>query len=191
MCLGISNGLWYNLKLRVDMKTKFTRNAVYPASFDPFTLGHLEILHQAKHVFDHVTLLIGDNPTKKSYFTVEERLSFLIDITKSYDNVSAAYLGNRFVVDYALENSYDFMIRGLRNVNDFVDEFSRSQINKQINSFVTTVTFMAEKEYADISSSMVKSLIGYENWENVVKKYLPGAIHDSFFKIVKQKLDKS
>ena len=92
--------------------------AVYPGSFDPVTNGHIDILDRASKAFDKVVFLLSVNPSKKSRFTVEERLSAMKEIAKRYDNVEVDY-SDGLVVNYAKEKGARFIIRGLRAVTDF------------------------------------------------------------------------
>jgi pantetheine-phosphate adenylyltransferase len=125
-------------------------------------------------------LAIGVNPEKKTMFTVEERFQFLHHITELYPNVTLDTFDNAYLVDYAKFVGAKYLIRGLRNSADFEYEMTMSQVNKEINSDVQSVFFMADRQYADISSSTVKKLIGPPGWQTVVRRFIPDVMYEDF-----------
>lgn len=163
--------------------------AVYAGTFDPWTLGHSHVLSQAIQVFD-VTLAIGINPAKKPLFPLATRLEFLRDVAQEYnqerERVVASTFEGLYAVNYAESIGANFIIRGIRNPTDFQDEYTLSQINHTINPNIRTVFFMADREYADISSSVVKGMIGPAGWEQVVKHYVAPSMWDRFITEVKK-----
>jgi pantetheine-phosphate adenylyltransferase len=160
------------------------RHAVYAGTFDPFTNGHKHVLMQALPIFERITLAIGVNPAKKAMLSLENRLSMLRDVASAQSNVKVSSFENLYLVDYAESIGARYIIRGLRNVADFEYELSISQINKGINPRIRTVFLMADREFADISSSMIKGLVGPRDWQKVVKEYLPMEMWDKFIKAV-------
>jgi pantetheine-phosphate adenylyltransferase len=133
---------------------------LYPGSFDPITLGHMNIIKQASDIFDEVIVAIMQNPDKinKGFFTVEERLAIINEIYKDNDNVKVISSSGA-TINVARENDCKIIVRGLRNIIDFAQEYSLQQINKEIsNNEIRTVCLFADKDYQDISSSMVKEL---------------------------------
>ena len=162
-----------------------TSHAVYAGSFDPITKGHVHIISQAAPLFEKLTIAIGVNPTKKSYFKLTDRLSMLEDVATTIDaSVATDYFEGQYLVDYAESIGAQYIVRGLRNSADFEAELTMAQINQKLNPRIRTVFFMADRAFADISSSSVKGLIGYRNWQKAVRKYLPVEIHANFFKAV-------
>ena len=159
------------------------RHAVYAGTFDPFTKGHEHILNQALPLFDQVTLAIGVNPAKKTMFHLSDRMDMLNDLALS--NVQVRSFENEYLVNFAQSIGAQFVIRGIRNVADFEYEHAMAQVNLKINPDVRTVFFMADPEFAAISSSMVKSLIGPEGWEYVAKPYVPIQIAHRFVTLVR------
>lgn len=167
------------------------RHAVYAGTFDPFTKGHQHVLSQAIPIFDTITLAIGINPAKKTLFTLDDRLAMLRDVASNsatpkdrWTRMRVSSFENLYLVDYAESIGAQYIIRGLRNAADFEYELSMAQINQGINPRIRTVFFMADRGFADISSSMVKGLIGPKDWQNVVKEYLPMEMWERFFKVV-------
>lgn len=133
------------------------KKAVYPGSFDPITIGHMEILQRAVEVFDEVTLLLAVNPKKKSVFTVEERLEMMREATKDIKGVKIDFYPG-LTVDYCRKNGAKHMIRGLRAVTDFEYEFQLAAANNFAGPDVDVVFFMARKENTFISSSTINQL---------------------------------
>lgn len=156
------------------------QKAVYAGTYDPWTKGHSHVLDQAAPLFSKITLAIGVNPAKKPLFSLDTRLSFLRDVAAAYDNVRVDSFEGIYLVDYAERIGATHIIRGLRNVADFESELSLAQINLGINPRIRTVFFMADRAYADISSSNVKAMIGPEGWKDVVKDYIPMQMWNRF-----------
>ena len=150
------------------------KHAVYAGTFDPFTKGHEHILKQAIPLFDRITLAIGLNPTKKTLLDLDSRIDLLNDVCYGLDSMlQVSQFENMYLVNYAASIGADYVIRGLRNSSDFEYEYTMAQINQEINPLVRTVFFMADPQYAAISSSMVKGLIGPHGWQLVVREYIP------------------
>jgi pantetheine-phosphate adenylyltransferase len=131
--------------------------AVYPGSFDPITNGHLDVLKRSLKVFDEVILLLANNPTKKSAFSVEERLAMMKDAVKDLDHVQVDYTDG-LTVDYAKNHHAVALIRGLRAVTDFEYEFQLAAANHFANPDIEMVFFMANEGTTFISSSTINQL---------------------------------
>ena len=117
------------------------RIAVYPGSFDPITNGHLDVLKRALGVFDEVILLLAVNPTKKSVFSVEERLDMMKEATKGMKGVHVDYYPG-LTVDYCRSHQAKHLIRGLRAVTDFEYEFQLAAANEFADPEIDMVFFM-------------------------------------------------
>lgn len=132
---------------------------LYSGSFDPITKGHMDIIRQAREIFDELVVAIMQNPQKKaSFFTDEERLSMIKELYKDDPHIKVV-IGASSAVDEAINNDCKAIIRGLRSLKDFDYESLLQQINKEIsNGRVNTVCFFAEKNYQFISSSVVKEV---------------------------------
>ena len=131
---------------------------LYAGSFDPITKGHMNIIKQSSELFDEVIVAVMKNPQKKEYlFTLKERLEI---IKKIYQNKNIKVIqGSGAVVDVALANDCQALIRGLRGLSDYDYEVQLQQVNKDIsNNRINTVCLFADREYQFISSSMVKEV---------------------------------
>jgi len=149
------------------------RRGVYAGSFDPVTNGHLWMLEHGVRMFDEMIVAIGENPDKKYTFSVEERLAMLRETTAHLPNLRVETFQNRFLVDYAHEQHADFILRGIREAADYEFERKMRYVNADLAPHVDTVFLMPPREIAEISSTMVKGLVGPEGWEMVVGKYVP------------------
>lgn len=135
------------------------KRAIYPGSFDPATKGHLDILKRATKIFDEVIVVVMTNPKKKNThsFTVEERVEFLTRCTKGMDKVKVDSYGG-LLAEYAKKVDAVAVVKGLRAVSDFEDEFQQSLTNKKLNPELETVFLSAEAENMFLSSSVVKQV---------------------------------
>ena len=134
--------------------------AVYPGSFDPLTNGHVDLINRvsALTVFDELTVLIGINPTKKTRFTLAERIEMLEAVIQPHSNVTIdQYSG--LTAQYAQERGASAIIRGLRAFSDFENEFQMSLMNRQIAPEVDTLFMMANTKYAHLSSTLVMQVV--------------------------------
>lgn len=154
--------------------------AVYAGSFDPITNGHLWMIEQGSRMFDELFVAIGINADKKYLFSLDDRMAMLRDAVKSFQNVTVASFENLFLVHYARQVSAGFILRGIRNEVDYGYERGMRYINAELNGDVLTTFLMPPREYAEISSSFVKGLVGPAGWEDVVAKYVPPAVHAKF-----------
>lgn len=153
---------------------------VYAGSFDPLTNGHIWMIERGSKIFDELIVVVGVNPNKKYTFSIEERLQMLQASIKDFPNVSFDELNNKYLVNYAQEIGADYVLRGVRNPNDYNFESDMNYINGDINSNITTVLLMPPRELCQVSSSLVKSLIGPDGWEDVVFQYVPLAVFEKF-----------
>jgi len=156
--------------------------AVYAGSFDPLTIGHLWMIEQGTRLFDTLVVAIGINPDKKYRFTTEERLKMLRDATSQFRNLKVDIFSNQFLVTYAQSIGATHILRGIRSESDYEYERGMRNINGDLGSDVTTVFLMPPRDIAEISSSMVKGLIGPKGWERIVKEYVPKAVFDNLLK---------
>ena len=164
------------------MSTSSLRRAVYAGSFDPPTNGHLWMISRAQAMFDELIIAIGVNPEKRSTYTVEERREMLEAITSEFPNVKVTVFGNRFLVDYADSIGARFVIRGIRTASDYEYERSMRYINSDLQPDITTVILMPPREFAEVSSTMVKGLVGPEGWRDMVRRYLPEPVYRKILK---------
>lgn len=131
--------------------------AIYPGSFDPVTLGHIDIVERGAKLFEKVIVAVLSNPGKKPLFTVEKRIEQITECTKHIANVEVdTFIG--LTVDYAKLHRGGVLLRGLRVLSDFEKELQMAHTNKTLNSEIETVFLATTKEYSFLSSSVVKEI---------------------------------
>lgn len=131
------------------------RIAIYPGSFDPLTNGHVAIVERGLKLFDKVIIAILYNPAKNSLFTVEERKDLIEESLQKYDNVVVDSF-NGLLVDYAKKHHATAILRGMRAVSDFENEFQMAMMNRRLNREVQTVFLMTGLRWIFTSSSIIK-----------------------------------
>ena len=132
------------------------RRAVCPGSFDPVTLGHLDIVERASKIYDEVTVAVLVNKKKSSLFTVEERMALLSEVTAVYGNVKVDSF-HGLLVDYCRERGIPVIVKGLRAISDFDYELQMAQMNSSLVD-VETVFIPTSPEYSFLASSLVKEV---------------------------------
>lgn len=156
------------------------RTAICPGSFDPITLGHLNIICRAAQIFDRVVVCIMQNATKpRPMFTVEEKMDMVRRAVAEYPNVTVD-CADILVAEYARQHENPVLVKGLRAASDFEYEFQMDLINKNINPNLETMFLTASSKYTFLSSSVVREMALYgadltglvpeEIKEDIVKK---------------------
>jgi len=135
------------------------KNAIFPGSFDPFTIGHYDIVNRGLELFDHITIGIGRNSVKKETFPIRERLTAIQKIFKDHPNVDVQ-IYDCLTVDFAKQVDAHFILRGIRCVDDFEYERNMAEANKQLGG-IETILLYTRPEYAHISSTLVRDLYSY------------------------------
>ena len=136
------------------------RIALYPGSFDPATLGHLDIIRRASKLFDKLIVAAMVNGEKTSSFTMEEKVDFLKRMTRDIPNVEVD-ASNELLADYARRRGSCVIVKGLRAGSDFENEFQMALVNRKLNPELDTMFLTADSQYMYLSSSMVKELGSY------------------------------
>ncbi|MBR6615456.1 MAG: pantetheine-phosphate adenylyltransferase [Lachnospiraceae bacterium] len=136
------------------------KKAIYPGSFDPVTLGHIDVIERASKLFDHLIIAVLGNSAKTPLFSTEERVNMLKEVTKHIPNVEVKSFGG-LTVDFAKAHGANAMVRGLRAVTDFEYELQIAQLNHVINPEIDTVFLTTDLKYAYLSSSSVKEVAAY------------------------------
>jgi pantetheine-phosphate adenylyltransferase len=154
------------------------RTAVYAGSFDPPTNGHLWMIERGLEMFDRLIVAIGSNPVKSYSYSVPERLEMLRASIPQSDRLEIAHFDNRYLVDYAKKHNAAYVLRGIRSPNDYEYERVMRHINSDMAPEITTVFLMPPRDFAEVSSSMIKSLTGPEGWEETVKRYVPPQVFE-------------
>jgi pantetheine-phosphate adenylyltransferase len=156
---------------------------VYAGSFDPLTIGHLWMVEEGARLFEHLIVAVGVNPDKKQTFSVEERLEMLRESCQPFRNVSVAAFSNLYLIDYAESVGATHILRGIRSAGDYEFERTMRNINGDLDPTICTVLLMPPRDIAEVSSSMVKGLIGPSGWRNIVKKYVPPPVYRRLLKL--------
>jgi len=149
------------------------RKAVFAGSFDPLTMGHVDIIRRASKLFDELVVLINYNPDKNEYIQIIDRVSSVKDEFSNDESVSVDVSRDQYTVDYCKDNDIGYIVRGVRNSQDFLYEDNVSNINKQLDPNVETVLLFTDKNLSVVSSSTVKGLCGFKGWEQRIEKFLP------------------
>ncbi len=132
------------------------RKAVFPGSFDPITLGHVDIIKRALPLFDEIIIAIGTNASKQNMFSLEKRMEFISSTFKGQTKIKVAtYEG--LTANFCKEQKAQFILRGLRNPTDFTYEQTIAQANDKVNG-VDSIFLIASPEYSYISSSIVRDI---------------------------------
>lgn len=156
--------------------------AVYAGSFDPVTKGHLWMIEHGAELFDEMVVAIGDNPDKTYTFSLEERAEILRETLAHVSRVRVETFVNKFLVDYAQSIGAHYILRGIREGSDYEFERKMRYVNADLAPDIDTIFLMPPREIAEISSTMVKGLVGPEGWEKVIQKYLPEPVYKRFLK---------
>ncbi len=154
------------------------RRAVYAGSFDPPTNGHLWMIAEAQRLFDELIVAIGVNPNKKSTYSVAERRTMLEKITADFPNVRITSFEKEYLVNFAHSINAPFVVRGIRTATDYEYERAVRHINADLQPEIRTIFLMPPREIVEISSTMVKGLVGYTGWQEVVKQYVPPPVYE-------------
>jgi pantetheine-phosphate adenylyltransferase len=132
--------------------------AIYPGSFDPFTNGHINIIERGVKVFDNVIVAIAHNTSKKTTFTIEERVEIIREVFQNRPEVKVDYFQG-LLVEYAKKMGTNIVLRGMRTVSDFEYELQMALSNKTLYPEIETIFMVTEGTYSYISSSLIKEII--------------------------------
>ena len=132
--------------------------AVFPGSFDPITIGHVDLVRRALPLFDKIIVAVGINSTKKHLFPHEQRMEWLRQVFAQYPNVGVDAFPN-LTAHYCQRIGANYLLRGLRNGSDFDYEKTISQLNHIIGGGIETVFLISQPEFSHISSTIVREII--------------------------------
>ncbi len=157
------------------------KSAIYPGSFDPVTFGHLDIIKRAALLCDELIVSVLNNNAKSPLFSVEERVSILIEATKNIPNVKVESFQG-LLIDYAQEKDIHVVIRGLRAITDFAYEVQIAQTNRQLsNRELDTLFLTTSLEYAYLSSSSIKEIASFGgNIYQCVPEFVANKIYSKY-----------
>lgn len=133
-------------------------SAVFPGSFDPFTIGHESLIKRALPLFDQITIAIGVNADKKYFFSLEKRMEWIKKLYKSESKIKVdSYHG--LTIDYCKKNNTNYILRGLRTSADFEFERAIAQMNRAMNTKIETIFLVSEPEHSAINSTIIRDII--------------------------------
>ena len=158
------------------------RTVIYPGSFDPVTLGHLQVIRRAARMFDKVIVAVLINSSKTPTFTVSERMELLRDATADLENVEISGFEG-LLAEYARERNVTAIVKGLRAVSDFEYEFQMAIANKKLNPELETIFITADSDLMYLSSSMVRE-IGSMGGD--ISNFVPACLHDRIVRTLRK-----
>lgn len=158
------------------------KKAMYPGTFDPITIGHLDVIERAAGQVDELHVVVATNVHKKVSFTVEQRIDFVKRATAHIKNLIITQT-DELVVRYAEKHDIPLLFRGLRNIQDYENEYMLYQFNKNINPKVETMILFPSSRNHFVSSSAIKELIYHQA---DIRLYIPEAIVEDVIKKLSQ-----
>lgn len=162
------------------LQPKKRRIAVYPGSFDPVTMGHLDIIQRAAKQFDHLIVAVLNNTNKKPLFTVEERIQLLRETTQHLPNVSLDSFRD-LLVNFMKKCQGQVIVRGIRSVTDFEYELQLASTNQKLDENIETIFMMTHPKYSYLSSSIVKEIALFGgNVQDLVPPVVEEALRQKF-----------
>ena len=156
------------------MPTHDGQVAVYTGSFDPITLGHLDVIERASRIFNHIVVGVGINPDKQPLFDQEERVKLVETAVAYLDNVTVRRF-HGLSVTFVREQKAQIVLRGVRSLTDIEAEFTMTLANRMLDPGIETVFLMADAQYSHISSSLLKQITPLAN-DIALGKFVPPAV---------------
>jgi pantetheine-phosphate adenylyltransferase len=132
--------------------------AIFPGSFDPFTIGHESVVNRAISMFDKIIIMIGYNANKKSFFPIEKRMKWINQIFKDVDKIEVR-LHDGLTVDFCKEVGARYILRGLRTSADFEYERAIAQINKKMHPEIETVFLLTLPEHTPVNATIIRDIV--------------------------------
>ncbi|MFC1503866.1 pantetheine-phosphate adenylyltransferase [Spirochaetota bacterium] len=154
------------------------QKVIFPGTFDPFTVGHYDILERIKKIFDYVLIAVGNNPRKKTFFTLSERKEHIDKIVQGLRSVETGIFEG-LLIDYMHQQGITTIIRGLRVFSDYEYELQIGMANKSLDKEIETLFLLPKPEHIYISSSMVKEIAMHKG---EIKDFIPKEIYDDVIK---------
>ncbi|WP_058970446.1 pantetheine-phosphate adenylyltransferase [Type-D symbiont of Plautia stali] len=149
--------------------------AIYPGTFDPITLGHLDIVTRAAQMFDHIVVAIAASPSKKPLFSLDERVDLARQVTTHLPNVEVVGFSD-LMANFAKAQNANVLVRGLRAVSDFEYELQLAQMNRHLLPNLESVFLMPSEGFSFVSSSLVKEVASHHG---DVQAFLPAVVHQA------------
>ena len=151
------------------------RTALYPGTFDPITLGHLDVLHRASLIFDRVIIGVAPNISKQPALSLEQRIQLIEENLKDLPNIEIQSFDG-LVVEFAKQVGAVALIRGLRAVSDFEYELQMAQMNRNLDESIETLFLMPNEAYTFVSSTLIKQVA---NFGGDVSKFVPKNVFEA------------
>ncbi|MEM6329151.1 MAG: pantetheine-phosphate adenylyltransferase [Planctomycetota bacterium] len=151
-----------------------SRRAIYTGSFDPITLGHLNVIERSSTLVDELIVGVGINAEKRSLFTAEERVELIRRVTAGIDNVTVRPFTG-LAVRFVRECDARVIIRGVRSLSDMEAEFTMTLANRKLDPAIETVFLMADDEFSHVSSSLIKQITPLAG-DAEIARFVPAAI---------------
>lgn len=148
--------------------------AIYPGSFDPVTMGHYDIIRRSAQIFDFVYVAVTTNVSKNPVFTTEQRLEYLMEVTREMSNVQVITFDG-LLVEAARKYNARIIIKGMRAMTDFEYEFQMALMNKKLETDVETLFMATSTKYSFLSSSLVKEVA---RLGGCIRDLVPDVVHD-------------
>jgi pantetheine-phosphate adenylyltransferase len=154
--------------------------AAFPGSFDPPTLGHLNIIRRATAIFDELLVVVAENRQKKYLFSAEERVSMLRRLVSDQKNVSITVCDS-LIVEFLQKQNIRLLVRGVRGADDFSYEFELSMMNKALDPHIETIFMTTDPEYFVLRSSFIKELASFHgNISGMVPPLVAEALREKY-----------
>ena len=134
------------------------RIAIFPGSFDPFTIGHESIVKRADSMFDKIVIMIGFNSNKKSFFSIEKRVKWINQVFENHPNIEVK-VHEGLTVDFCKEVGAKYILRGLRTASDFEYERAIAQVNKKMHPEIETVFLLTLPEHTPINATIIRDIV--------------------------------
>lgn len=134
------------------------KTAVFPGSFDPFTIGHESVVNRAASMFDKIIIMIGNNANKKSFFSIEKRLKWINQIFENQPKVEVQ-VHEGLTVDFCKEVGAKYILRGLRTSSDFEYERAIAQVNKKMHPEIETVFLLTLPEHTPVNATIIRDIV--------------------------------
>lgn len=151
--------------------------AVFPGSFDPITIGHVDIVERSLDLFDEIIIGIGVNSQKSSLYTLDKRIAFLHQVFGSLSKIRIAYFEG-LTIHFCKQQHANYIIRGIRNATDFEYEKTIAHLNNEMEPGIETILMLCKPNLGHISSTIVREII---RGKGDAKKFVPSAILDSLY----------
>ena len=152
--------------------------AIYPGSFDPITLGHLDLIERGTRLFDRLIVCVANNPAKEHLFSLEQRMSLIEDAVSCYPTVAVTAF-DALLVKSAKDMNATVILRGLRAVSDFDYEFQMAHMNHQLSPDIETVFMMTGEKYFYLSSALVREVASLGgNIQSFVPSHVAAALEE-------------